>query len=97
MPLFLSLPSLPLFQEVKKFVTHPLLVPFFKCHTQAVDRAIRIVTEAESAVIGPEARDGFIRQRMRYRKEVGRFDPGLAKAGWEADYDGIRNWGRKAK
>ena len=61
-------------EEVQNFVTHPLVIPFFKCNTQAVERAIWIVTEAVSAVIGPEACDGFIRQRMRSRKEFGRCD-----------------------
>ena len=46
----------------------PLEVPAYPCHTQAVERAIRLVTEASSSVIGHEAREGFIRQRILARK-----------------------------
>ena len=40
-------------------------VPDYPCHTQAVERAVRLVSEASGSVIGQEARDGFIRQRMQ--------------------------------
>ena len=30
------------------------------CHTQAVEKAIQLVSEASAAVVGKEARDGFI-------------------------------------
>lgn len=38
------------------------------CHTQAVERTVKIVTEASSAVCGPQNRDGFIRTRLQSRK-----------------------------
>ena len=38
----------------------PLEVPHYPCHTQAVERAIKIVSEASAAVVGQEAREGFI-------------------------------------
>ena len=60
--------------EVRDLVLNPLIIPFFTCHTQPVERAIRLVTEAAGSVIRPEAREGFIRQRMRSRKEVARCD-----------------------
>ena len=59
-------------EEVLAFVDKPLIIPGFNCHTQAVERAIKLVTEAAGLVIGEEARDGFIRQKVRSRKEIGR-------------------------
>ena len=37
----------------------------------AVEREIRVVMEAASSVIGHEAQDGFIRQKLRSQKHVG--------------------------
>lgn len=48
----------------------PLAVPDYPCHTQAVERGVRLVSEASQSVIGQEARDGFIRQRIQARKEL---------------------------
>ena len=59
---------------MKDFALHPFQPPKYKCHTQAVERAVKLVTEAASSVVGEEARDGFIRQRINSRKEVGRFN-----------------------
>lgn len=42
----------------------------FPCHTQAVERCIKLVTEASSAVCGKVARDGFIRGRLTSRKNM---------------------------
>ena len=61
-------------QDIRNLEFQPLAVPAFPCHTQSVERAIRLITEAASSVIGPEARDGFIRQRIKSRKEFGRCD-----------------------
>ena len=43
-------------------------VPLYSCHTQAVERAIKIVSDASSQVYGETERDGFICQRIRSRK-----------------------------
>ena len=40
----------------------------FPCHTQAVERCVKSVTEASSNVCGPIRRDGFIRARNKSRK-----------------------------
>ena len=36
----------------------------YPCNTQAVERCIKLVTEASAAVCGHDARDGFIRSRI---------------------------------
>ena len=38
------------------------------CHNQAVERHVKLVTEASSAVAGFERRDGLIRQKIKSRK-----------------------------
>ena len=60
--------------EIQGLVTKPLIIPSYPCHMQSVERGIRLITEAACSVIGHEARDGFIRQRMLSRKEMGRAD-----------------------
>lgn len=46
----------------------------FPCHSQAVERCVKIVTEASGAVCGTEARDGFIRARIASRVSLPRFE-----------------------
>ncbi|KAK4879050.1 hypothetical protein RN001_004865 [Aquatica leii] len=46
----------------------------FPCHTQAVERCIKLVTEASSLVCGAEARDGFIRARISSRTAMPKFN-----------------------
>ena len=58
-------------EEGLAFVDEPMIIPSYNCHTQAVERAIKLVTEAAGLVIGQEARDGFIHQKIKSRKEVG--------------------------
>ena len=38
------------------------------CHNQAVERHIKVVTEASMLVYGFERRDGLIRQKLKSRK-----------------------------
>ena len=59
-------------EEIMGFVDQPMIIPRYPCHTQAVERAIKLVTEAAGSVIGQDARDGYIRQKVKSRKEVGR-------------------------
>ena len=42
--------------------------------SQAVEQAIKLVTEAAGTVIGPEVRDGYIRQKLKSRRETSKFD-----------------------
>ena len=50
--------------ELREIVTTPLSFPEFPCHTQAVECGMKFVTEAAKAVIGPNVRDGIIRQNI---------------------------------
>ena len=60
--------------EINNFLINPMECLAYPCHTQSVERGIQLISEAASHVIGAENRDGFIRQRMRSRKELGRCD-----------------------
>jgi hypothetical protein len=42
--------------------------PRFPCHTQAVERCVKLVTKASLAVCGTASRDGFIRSRLESRQ-----------------------------
>ena len=46
----------------------------FPCHTQAVERYIKLVTEASAAVCGAESRDGYIQSRLASRKLMPSFN-----------------------
>ena len=61
-------------EELIAYKESPLVVPKYPCHTQAVERAVRLVSEASAAVIGQEARDGYIRQRMEAREILPNFE-----------------------
>lgn len=46
----------------------------FPCHTQAVERVIKLVTDASTAVVGHEAREGYIFSRIEGRKRLPVFE-----------------------
>lgn len=49
-------------------MTPSVLFPKFPCHTQAVERCVKVVTEASAAVCDEKSRDGFIRTRLASRE-----------------------------
>ena len=57
--------------EIRGFIPTLLKLLRYPCHTQAVERGIKVVSKAASAVIGEEARDGFIRQKLLSRMVSG--------------------------
>ena len=59
--------DIPKIRDDKLVLKHP-------CHTQAVERYIRVVSEASSQVVGFPRRDGLIRQKVKSRKLVKHFD-----------------------
>ena len=42
----------------------------YPCHTQSVERQIKVVTETAASVFGGLRRDGYIRAKLASRKEV---------------------------
>jgi hypothetical protein len=47
---------------------NPLEFEKLPCHTQAVERCVKLVNEASAAAFGTAKRDGFIRVRNETRK-----------------------------
>ncbi|KAB7500854.1 hypothetical protein Anas_10986 [Armadillidium nasatum] len=53
--------------EIKNLIYNPLKLRH-DCHSQNVERHIKLVTEASLAVVGHDRRDGLIRNKIRSRK-----------------------------
>lgn len=49
-------------------------LPNLPCHTQSVERCVKLVTQASLSVVDPESRDGLIRNRIQSRKEMPAFE-----------------------
>ncbi|GBM43530.1 hypothetical protein AVEN_200129-1, partial [Araneus ventricosus] len=45
----------------------------FPSHTQAVERIVKLVTEAPRKRVGPQNKDGFIRATLESRKQMSQF------------------------
>lgn len=45
-----------------------IVIPKYPCHTQQVERHVKLVTEAAASVYGASARDGLIRSKIQSRK-----------------------------
>ena len=59
--------------QIKAFEKTPLSIPDYPLHTQAVERAVKLTTEAASKVVGFEQRHGMICHRIKARKLIPRF------------------------
>ena len=46
----------------------------FPCHSQPVERCVKLVTEVSAGVCGNDARDGFIRSRIASRIALPKFE-----------------------
>ncbi|GBM91436.1 hypothetical protein AVEN_179533-1, partial [Araneus ventricosus] len=46
----------------------------FSCHTQPVERCVKLISEAAMNVCGETTRDGSIRAKLQARKELPTFD-----------------------
>ncbi|XP_043230069.1 uncharacterized protein LOC122385687 [Amphibalanus amphitrite] len=55
-------------EQLQAIEHSPLQLPNYPVHTQAVERAVRTVTEACLAVRGEEARHGYITARLKHRR-----------------------------
>lgn len=51
-----------------------LHIDSFPCHTQAVERCVKLVTEASLSLVGSERRDGFIKSRIDSRLRMPQFE-----------------------
>ena len=64
-------------QQIRGFVANSddvVTLEHFPCHTQAVERHVKLVTESSAAVCGQQQRDGFIRSRIESRRVMKTFN-----------------------
>jgi hypothetical protein len=59
--------------ELKECVETPFTVPDYPCHTQMVERGVKMVTKASTMVFGEKERDGYIRQKIHSRTIIPSF------------------------
>ena len=59
--------------EIKRIAMQKLVLSH-RCHNQAVERHIKIVTEVSASISGFERRDGSIRQKIKSRNIMKQFD-----------------------
>lgn len=48
--------------------------PKFPCHTQSVERCVKLTTEAAGSVAGQVAREGYIACKQNYRQIMPKFN-----------------------
>ena len=53
-----------------ELLNNPMVVPYFPCHGQCIERVVKQVTRAAAEVHGEEKRDGFISKSTPQRKLV---------------------------
>ena len=58
-----------------------LKIPALPCHTQSVERHIKLVTEASSSVCDHLNREGYIRNKLKSRAATPQFN---SKCQWES-------------
>lgn len=55
---------------IQDIIDAPLEVNNYPVHTQAVERAVQVVTEASGKVVGEVERHGYICSKLKHRKQV---------------------------
>ena len=60
-------------EELQNVRNQKLLLPY-PCHTQAVERKIKVVSECSAQVVERKRVDGLVRQKLRSRKLIKRYD-----------------------
>jgi hypothetical protein len=73
-PLIVDLSDAVITDFVKSGESPIVDFPRFPSHTQAVERCVKLVTQASAAVCGQTSRDGFIRSRLEGRRIMPTFN-----------------------
>ena len=69
-PVTRCLSNVTIESRVKLQMLPSVLFPKFPCHTQAVERAVKLVTEASACVVDSSKRDGYIIAKLQSRKKI---------------------------
>ncbi|KAK5648112.1 hypothetical protein RI129_003004 [Pyrocoelia pectoralis] len=59
---------------IKETPNKVIEITSYPCHTQAVERCVKLVTEASLSIVGFKKRDGFIKARLDSRKLMPQFE-----------------------
>ena len=54
----------------KELIDSPLTIEPFPCHSQSVERHVKLIKESSKQVYGEEERDGHIRSKLASREQV---------------------------
>lgn len=73
-PMFHRISDSTLLQMLRNKTTISLKFSKFPCHTQAVERCVKLVTEASITVAGENAHDGLIRTKILSRSLMPSYD-----------------------
>jgi len=69
LPLTTQISDQELEENIKTFAVFDKAFQY-PCHTQSVERMIRLVSEASGKVFGQDARDGYIKAKLESKKEL---------------------------
>ena len=53
----------------------------YPCHTQAVERHVKVITDSARSVCGKERREGYIRAKLESRKRMSKY---FTKSEWKS-------------
>ena len=73
-PLIMDISDAVVADLVKSGDSQIIDFPRFPCHTQAVERCVKLVTQASAGVCGQTSRDGIIRLRLEGRRIMPTFN-----------------------
>ena len=74
LPVVNAMTDTELWQFIRMDETPTILFPKFPCHTQAVERLVKVVTEESKNACGPNSRDSFILGRLASRHIMPTFE-----------------------
>ena len=60
-------------EELTNILEKPYVTPDVKIHSQSTEHAVQLVTGAAKAVVGQEARDGFITSMLQHTDKMPKF------------------------
>ena len=73
-PIVMDIDEDTLLTMIREYDTPRLDFARYPCHTQAVERHIKQVTEASELACGPEKPGGFVRARSESRSKMPKLD-----------------------
>ena len=73
-PLVHGLSSAVIENNMKLRILPEELFPNLPRHTQAVERSVKLVTEASGCLVNSSERDGYILAKLESRKKIPRFE-----------------------